>query len=198
MYIPTHIHPYISKPRIVIGSRWRTDSSSYSSSRTPGTSLRALNPPNTHLLRALNPSNTNRQFRHSTTISKASFRHPSLPPIPRASCPFYGLSILSDYGNNWSRQEMALQIQEVAPTDSRGGPHQVQCVALCSAWHLVPFNIRIRCMLARYKRYRSQEYISTIKSGHCTKYMITRQDSRNGDNHKSSKSCWVPSDSMTR
>ena len=79
---------------------------------------------------------------------------------------------------------MALQIQEVAPTDSRGGPHRVWCgtlfhVALCSegmdsrggphrvVWHLVPFR-------------------------------ITRQDSRKRDNHKSSISCWVSSDSMTR
>jgi len=30
---------------------------------------------------------------------------------------------------------MALQIQEVAPTDSRGGPHHVCDVALCSMWH---------------------------------------------------------------
>ena len=33
------------------------------------------------------------------------------------------------------RQEVALQIQEVAPTDSRGGPHHVCGVALCSVWH---------------------------------------------------------------
>ena len=32
-------------------------------------------------------------------------------------------------------QEIALQIQEVAPTDSRGGPHHVYGVALCSVWH---------------------------------------------------------------
>jgi len=30
---------------------------------------------------------------------------------------------------------MALQIQEVAPTDSRGGPQHVYSVALCSVWH---------------------------------------------------------------
>ena len=33
------------------------------------------------------------------------------------------------------REEVALQIQEVAPTDSRGGPHHVCVVALCSIWH---------------------------------------------------------------
>ena len=32
-------------------------------------------------------------------------------------------------------REVALQIQEVAPTDSRGGPHHVCGVALCSMWH---------------------------------------------------------------
>ena len=33
------------------------------------------------------------------------------------------------------REEVALQIQEVAPTDSRGGPHHMCGVALCSMWH---------------------------------------------------------------
>ena len=33
------------------------------------------------------------------------------------------------------REEVALQIQEVAPTDSRGGPHHVCGVALYSVWH---------------------------------------------------------------
>ena len=32
-------------------------------------------------------------------------------------------------------EEVALQIQEVAPTDSRGSPHHVCGVALCSMWH---------------------------------------------------------------
>ena len=32
-------------------------------------------------------------------------------------------------------------ILEMAPTDSRGGPHHVRDVALCSVWHLVPFRI---------------------------------------------------------
>ena len=31
------------------------------------------------------------------------------------------------------------RILEVAPMDSRGGPHHVYGVALCSMWHLVPF-----------------------------------------------------------
>jgi len=35
----------------------------------------------------------------------------------------------------WHDQEIALQIQEVAPTDPRGGPHHVCGVALCSMWH---------------------------------------------------------------
>jgi len=34
-----------------------------------------------------------------------------------------------------SREEVALQIQEVGPIDSRGGPHHVCGVALCSMWH---------------------------------------------------------------
>ena len=33
------------------------------------------------------------------------------------------------------REKVALQIQEVAPTDSRGGPHRVCGVALCFVWH---------------------------------------------------------------
>ena len=32
---------------------------------------------------------------------------------------------------------MALQIQEVAPTDSRGGPQHVCGVAFCSMWHFI-------------------------------------------------------------
>ena len=31
------------------------------------------------------------------------------------------------------------RILEVAPMDSRGGPHHVYGVAFCSMWHLVPF-----------------------------------------------------------
>ena len=34
------------------------------------------------------------------------------------------------------REEVALQIQEVAPTDLRGGSHHVCGVALCSMWYL--------------------------------------------------------------
>ena len=45
-------------------------------------------------------------------------------------------------GSTGRREEVALQIQEVAPTDSRGGPHHVCGVSLCSVWHLVPFKIR--------------------------------------------------------
>ena len=45
-------------------------------------------------------------------------------------------------GDTRRRKEVALQIQEVAPTDSRGGPHHVCGVSLCSVWHLVPFKIR--------------------------------------------------------
>jgi len=45
--------------------------------------------------------------------------------------------ILGDIGR---REEVALQIQEVAPTDSRGGPHHVCGVALCSMWH---FTLRV-------------------------------------------------------
>ena len=33
------------------------------------------------------------------------------------------------------REEVALQIQEVAPTNSRVGPNHVCGVALCSMWH---------------------------------------------------------------
>ena len=33
------------------------------------------------------------------------------------------------------REEVALQIQKVAPADSRGGHHHVCGVALCSMWH---------------------------------------------------------------
>ena len=35
-------------------------------------------------------------------------------------------------GGTGRREEVALQIQEMAPTDSRGGPHHVSDVALCS------------------------------------------------------------------
>ena len=35
-------------------------------------------------------------------------------------------------GGTGKREEVALQIQEVAPTDSRGGPHHVCGVALSS------------------------------------------------------------------
>ena len=38
-------------------------------------------------------------------------------------------------GGTGRREEVAPQIQEVAPTDSRGGPHYVYGVALCSMWH---------------------------------------------------------------
>jgi len=38
-------------------------------------------------------------------------------------------------GGTGRREEIALHIQEVAPTDSRGGPHHVCGVALCSMWH---------------------------------------------------------------
>ena len=38
-------------------------------------------------------------------------------------------------GGTGRREKVALQIQEVAPTDSRGGPHHVCGVALCSMWH---------------------------------------------------------------
>ena len=39
--------------------------------------------------------------------------------------------------SRWHRQEVALQTQEVAPTDSRGGPPPLDGVALCSMWHFV-------------------------------------------------------------
>jgi len=38
-------------------------------------------------------------------------------------------------GGTGRRKEVALQIQEVAPTDSRGGPHHVCGVTFCSMWH---------------------------------------------------------------
>ena len=38
-------------------------------------------------------------------------------------------------GGTGRREKVALQIQEVVPTDSRGGPHHVCGVALCSVWH---------------------------------------------------------------
>ena len=38
-------------------------------------------------------------------------------------------------GGTGRRKEVALQIQEVAPTYSRGGPHHVCGVTLCSMWH---------------------------------------------------------------
>jgi len=38
-------------------------------------------------------------------------------------------------GGTGKREKVAQQIQEVAPTDSRGGPHHVCGVALCSMWH---------------------------------------------------------------
>ena len=38
-------------------------------------------------------------------------------------------------GGTGRREEVALQIREVAPTDSRGGPHHVCGVILCSMWH---------------------------------------------------------------
>ena len=38
-------------------------------------------------------------------------------------------------GGTGTRKEVALQIQEVAPIDSRGGPHHVYGVAICSTWH---------------------------------------------------------------
>jgi len=37
-------------------------------------------------------------------------------------------------GDTGRREEVALQIQEVASTNSRGGPHHVRGVALCSVW----------------------------------------------------------------
>ena len=40
-------------------------------------------------------------------------------------------------GGTGRREKVALQIQKVAPTDSRGGPHHVGSVALCSMWHFV-------------------------------------------------------------
>ena len=57
--IPTHIHPYIRKSRVVIGSRWRTDNTSYSSFHTPGTGLEAQSPPNSHIMWAQGPTNSN-------------------------------------------------------------------------------------------------------------------------------------------
>ena len=38
-------------------------------------------------------------------------------------------------GDTGRREKVALQIQEVALTDSRGGPHYVCGVALYSVWH---------------------------------------------------------------
>jgi len=38
-------------------------------------------------------------------------------------------------GGTGRREKVAPQIQEVAPTDSRGGPHHVCGVTLCSVWH---------------------------------------------------------------
>ena len=38
------------------------------------------------------------------------------------------------------REKVALQIQKVAPTDPRGGPHHVCDVALCSMWY---FTLRV-------------------------------------------------------
>jgi len=38
-------------------------------------------------------------------------------------------------GGTGRREEVALQIQEVPPTDSRRGPYHVCGVALCSMWH---------------------------------------------------------------
>jgi len=43
-------------------------------------------------------------------------------------------------GGTGRREEVAPQIQEVAPTDLRGGPHHVCGVALCSMWH---FSLRV-------------------------------------------------------
>ena len=38
-------------------------------------------------------------------------------------------------GGTGRREKVALQIQEMAPTDSRGDPNHVCGVALCSMWH---------------------------------------------------------------
>ena len=48
---------------------------------------------------------------------------------------------------------MALQIQEVAPTDSRGGPHHVCGVALCSMWHFALREMDSRGGPHRFKRW---------------------------------------------
>ena len=41
----------------------------------------------------------------------------------------------AELGGTGRREKVALQIQEVALTDSRGGPYHVYGVALCSMWH---------------------------------------------------------------
>ena len=51
------------------------------------------------------------------------------------------------------RRKVALQIQEVAPTDSRGGPHQVYGVALYSVWHFVLRELDSRGGPHKFKRW---------------------------------------------
>ena len=80
------------------------------------------------------------------------------------------------------------------PTDSRGGPHHVCGVALCSMWHFAlrgwilevaptdsrggPHHV---CGVALCSMWHLVPFRIT---GHCIYYRITRQDSRKRDNHK--------------
>jgi len=98
----THISRYVARctanshtsiyklAKVVNGSRWRTDSLSYSSSiplEPVGiiSNIKTLSPLYIYICIYI--------YFNSVTISKVSFRHPSLPPIPRTSCPFYSLLI---------------------------------------------------------------------------------------------------------
>ena len=140
MCTPTHIHPYISESRVVNGSRWRTDRASYSGSHTPGTSLlvQRFPPPGTGLEAQSPPicTHVGPKSHYSRPPYIYHIHHYKQGIIPASitsshthtSCSLIRIIILRVRINI---TVIAQQIQEVAPTDSRGGPHRV-------VWHFVP------------------------------------------------------------
>ena len=78
-------------------------------------------------------------------------------------------------GDTGRREEVALQFQEVAPTDSRGGLHHVCDVVLYSMWHSDPFRNR-RTLARLWDTSSSSRHQVTCSAGHWYDHAINKSN----------------------
>ena len=91
-------------------------------------------------------------------------------------------------GGTGRREEVASQIQEVAPKDSRGGPHHVCGVALCSVWHFALRGMDSRGGPHGFKRWPPLcVWCGTLLLWHFIPFRIHRTLARSWDTSSSSR-----------